>query len=75
MSKSNLNLTSYKCVKCEYHECESGEMRAVGGFWAKFFDMQNLKFTTVSCKKCGYTEIYKDFKKRTGENIMDFLTN
>jgi len=50
-------------------------MRAVGGFWAKFFDMQNLKFTTVSCKKCGYTEIYKDFKKRTGENIMDFLTN
>ncbi|MDA1197394.1 MAG: zinc ribbon domain-containing protein [Nanoarchaeota archaeon] len=48
-------------------------MRAAGGFWSKIFDIQNKKFQSISCTNCGYTEFYKKGKK-SGENIIDFLT-
>ena len=68
-------LKNFKCIKCENSEYEIGQLRATGSFWTKIFNIQNLKFNTVSCKNCGYTEIYKDGAKRTGENILDFFTN
>mgnify|MGYP003956539453 CR=1 FL=1 len=65
----------YKCIKCKNKKYEIGQLRAAGGFWTKIFNIQNLKFNTISCNSCGYTEIYKDDIKKTGENILDFFTN
>jgi len=65
----------FKCIKCEYTKYEVGQLRVAGGFWTKIFNIQNLKFNAISCRNCGYTEIYKDGTKKTGENILDFFTN
>ena len=51
------SLSTFSCVKCGSVECETGEFRAMGGNLAKFFDVQNKKFSTVSCRRCGSTEI------------------
>ena len=64
----------YQCIKCNSLEFTSGQLRAVGGFWTKLFNIQNLKFITLSCNTCGYTELYKK-GTRTAENILDFFTN
>ncbi len=70
-----METTTFTCTKCEGHIAITGQLRAVGGFWTKLFNIQNLKFITISCSACGFTEIYQDSKKRTAENILDFLTN
>lgn len=70
-----MELTKFMCTKCGGHKATTGQLRAVGGFWTKLFNIQNLKFTTISCSACGFTEMYQDSKKRTAENILDFLTN
>ncbi len=62
----------YICAKCENTQFESDEFRATGGNFAKFFDVQNKKFTTISCTQCGYTEIYKGNTSKAG-NVLDFL--
>ena len=62
--------SSYVCPKCRHTEFEAGEFRATGKH-ARFFDVQNQKFTTVSCKECGFTEIYKGDSSMLG-NILDF---
>jgi predicted nucleic-acid-binding Zn-ribbon protein len=48
------------------------EFRATGGNFAKFFDVQNKKFTTVSCGECGYTELYRGDTNTLG-NVFDFF--
>ena len=68
-------IKKFKCEKCGSLEYEVGQLRAPGDFFNKFFNIQNLKFNTLSCKKCGYTEIYKDGKKRIFENVVDFFGN
>ncbi len=65
----------YKCPKCSNRDFELGEFRAVGGFWSKIFNVQSKRFSTVTCSRCAYTEIYKRTSSRTGENILDILTN
>ncbi len=60
------------CPKCGNTTCEIDEFRAVGGGFAKVFDVQNKKFTTVSCTKCGFTELYKGSTSTLG-NIFDFF--
>lgn len=65
---------SYTCPKCHGMECETGEIRAAGGFWSKIFDVQSRRFSTVTCTRCRYTEIYKADTNMLG-NIFDLFTN
>ena len=65
---------SYRCPKCNSTSCETGEIRAAGGFWSKIFDVQGAKFTRVTCMQCKYTELYKGDSSTLG-NIFDFFTN
>lgn len=65
----------FKCAKCGNLEYEISQMRVATGFWDKIFNIQSLRFKTVSCSNCWYTEIYKDTKKRTAENVLDFFAN
>ncbi len=67
-------MASYECVKCKNTSYKKGEIRTTGGFWTKFFNIQNEKFFYVSCTKCGYTEFYKG-STNSMENIIDFFGN
>lgn len=69
-----MNTLNYRCPKCSNRECEIGEIRASGGFWAKVFDVQNKKFSTVICRRCRYTEIYQADSSTLG-SVFDFFTN
>ncbi len=70
VGKMRLN---YVCHKCGNKTYEVDEIRTVGGFWSKIFDVQNKKFSIVSCKRCHYTELYKASSSTLG-NIFDFFT-
>ena len=61
-----------QCVKCGHTQFVTDEFRATGGNFAKFFDVQNKKFTTVSCGECGYTELYRGDTNTLG-NVFDFF--
>jgi predicted nucleic-acid-binding Zn-ribbon protein len=65
---------NYSCPKCSGTECETGEIRAAGGFWSKIFDVQSRRFATVTCARCRYTEMYKADTSMLG-NIFDLFTN
>jgi predicted nucleic-acid-binding Zn-ribbon protein len=65
---------NFRCPKCSNTSCETGEMRAAGGFWSKVFDVQGRRFTTVTCARCKYTELYKAEASALG-NIFDLFTN
>lgn len=69
---NNRNNYQYQCPKCANSRYEEGEIRTTGGFWSKFFDIQNKKFFHISCTNCGYTEFYSA-KSSTAGNIFDFL--
>lgn len=68
-----MNELSFLCAKCGHGVCETGEMRAAGGFWSKIFDVQGRKFATVTCERCRYTEIYQAESSKLG-SIFDFFT-
>ena len=67
-------MEKWKCPKCNNEEFEKDQFQAIGGNFAKLFNVQNKKFITVSCTNCGYTEIYK-VDTDAGMNILDFLMN
>lgn len=67
-------MSDWKCIKCGNTEFENDQFQAIGGNFAKIFDVQNKKFITISCTKCGYTELYKT-ETEAGMNILDFLMN
>ena len=71
MENQHLN---YTCPKCSNRTYKIGEMRATGGFWSKFFNIQTEKFTSVSCERCKYTEFYKASTSALS-NIFDFFGN
>lgn len=62
----------YKCPKCNYTQCEIGEIRVTGGFWSKIFDVQGKRFSSVTCSKCKYTEFFKAESSMLG-NIFDLF--
>jgi len=62
----------YVCPKCGCRAYEADRFQAVGGNFAKLFDIQNKKFVTVSCRQCGFTELYRS-QSGDGMNILDFL--
>jgi predicted nucleic-acid-binding Zn-ribbon protein len=64
----------YSCPKCGSRSCTTGEIRAVGSFITKIFDIQNRRFTTVTCNNCKYTELYDIPSKKLG-NVLDFFTS
>jgi len=63
-----------RCPKCGNTTCQTGEMRATGGFWSKIFDVQSREFATVTCDRCKFTEFYKAETGALG-NIFDLFTN
>lgn len=65
---------NWQCPKCKNKEFEMGQLAGTGGFFSKFFNIQNQKFTTVTCTKCHYTEMYKGETSMIG-NILDFFGN
>jgi predicted nucleic-acid-binding Zn-ribbon protein len=65
---------NYRCPKCSNGACETGEMRAAGGFWSKIFNVQTRRFSTVTCTHCRYTEIYQADTSMLG-NIFDLFAN
>ncbi len=68
------NLIRYECIKCKNTSYKKGEIRATGGFWTKFFNIQTERFFYTSCNRCGYTEFYKGNTSNL-ENIFDFFGN
>lgn len=65
---------NYTCPKCASKDYVIGEMRATGGVWSKFFNIQTEKFSSVTCKRCSYTEFYKASTSALS-NIFDFFGN
>jgi hypothetical protein len=65
---------SYRCPKCSNGQCETGQLRAAGGFWSKIVDVQSRRFTTVTCTRCRYTEMYQADTSMLG-NVFDLFTN
>jgi len=67
-------MSEFQCVKCENDSYKTGELRASGGFWTKFFNIQNEKYKTLTCQNCGFTEMYNT-DTSTAENVLDFFGN
>ena len=65
---------NWKCPKCSNRNFETGQVSGTGGFFSKFFNIQNQKFTTITCTQCQFTEIYKT-ESSTLENVLDFFGN
>jgi predicted nucleic-acid-binding Zn-ribbon protein len=63
---------NWQCVKCGNDNYEVDQFRATGGILAKFFDVQNKRFTTVICQRCGYTEVYRADSSQLGD-IFDLF--
>ena len=64
----------WECAKCNNRDFETDKFQAVGGGFAKIFDVQNKKFLTVTCTNCGYTEMYRAETSKL-ENVFDFFTS
>jgi predicted nucleic-acid-binding Zn-ribbon protein len=69
-----MNHTDWQCPKCENSRFETDELRATGGGFTRFFNVQSKKFITVTCTQCQYTEIYKQESSTLG-NVLDFFGN
>ena len=67
-----MNNQNWRCPKCQHDEFEASEMRASGGFWSSFFDLQNKRFAAVTCRRCKFTEFYKS-KVSNLHKVFDFL--
>ncbi|WP_407935496.1 zinc ribbon domain-containing protein [Fodinibius sp. Rm-B-1B1-1] len=65
---------NWKCPKCSNRNFKTGQVSGTGGFFSKFFNIQNQKFTTITCSQCHYTEMYKTASS-TLENVLDFFGN
>lgn len=65
---------NWKCPKYNSRNYETGQLSGTGGFFSKFFNIQNQTYTTVTCMQCKYTEMYKG-KSSTLGNIVDFFGN
>ena len=67
-------ISSYKCPRCDHQLCDTGEIRAAGGFWSKIFDVQGRRFTTVTCQRCKRTELFQIDSSKLG-SVFDFFTS
>jgi predicted nucleic-acid-binding Zn-ribbon protein len=63
----------YTCPKCGNRTYTIGEVRTVGSFLTKIFDIQNRRFTSVTCTRCKFTEFYNVPSKKIGD-VFDFFT-
>lgn len=73
-SEKHMEHRNWECPKCGNRSFETDQMQSTGGWFAKFFNIQNRKFTTLSCLRCHYTEMYKTESSALG-NILDFFGN
>jgi len=69
---SQVDVSNSPCVKCGATSREHSELRASGGFWSSFFDVNNRRFHAVSCTRCGHTEFYKA-SIAGSVKLLDFL--
>ncbi len=53
-----MDISNFESNQCHHRTCDIGNIRTVGGFCSKIFDMQNRKFSTVTCGRYSYTELY-----------------
>ena len=67
-----MNVSGFRCYRCDHDVCEVAEARMTGGLLSKLFDVQNRKFTTVTCARCRVTEFYAADSSLLG-NIFDFM--
>jgi len=74
MNNQTTKKSNYQCPKCSNTNCEIGEIRTTGGFWTKFFNIQNKRFASITCTQCKYTEFYQSTTSK-GENVLDFFGN
>ena len=65
-------LPNYKCAKCGGVACEVVEVSTAGGGIARFFDLQNRRFSAVVCDRCKFTEFYRT-KASALSKVIDFL--
>lgn len=72
--QDNDNFILNSCVKHQANSFKEGELRAIGSFLMKIFNIQNLNFASYTCNSCGYTELYKKSSSKGG-NILDFFFN
>ena len=54
-----MKIENWTCVKCQYDKHKKEEVRVVGGFWSKIFNIQTKKYESIICKNCSYSEFYK----------------
>ena len=74
MNHQDAKKSNFKCSKCSNKNCEIGEIRAAGGFWTKFFNIESKLFISVTCSQCKFTKFYKGAQSNA-ENILDFFGN
>lgn len=67
-------MAEYQCPKCSETRFETDKVTMTGGWFSKFFNIQNKRFTAVTCRRCSYTEFYKG-STDTLENVVDFFGN
>lgn len=74
MNNQHMQTKPFKCPKCSNTQCELGEIRTTGGFWSKFFNIQNKRFKSETCSNCKFTEFYQSTQSTAG-NVLDFFGN
>ena len=64
---------NFECAKCPCRGCKIGEVRTVGVFSSKIFDMPNPNLSIVTCRRCRYTQPHVADGSKFG-NIFELLT-
>ena len=64
---------NFECAKCPCRGCKIGEIRTVGVFSSKIFDMPNPNLSIVTYRRCRYTQPHVADGSKFG-NIFELLT-
>ena len=64
---------NFECAECPCRGCKIGEIRAVGFFSSKIFDMPNPNLSIVTCRRYRYTQPHVADGSKFG-NIFELLT-
>ncbi|HIG54853.1 MAG TPA: GTP-binding protein [Candidatus Latescibacteria bacterium] len=68
-----MDTLNFACAKCGHRDCDIGEIRTVGGFSSKIFDIQNRKFSTVIYNRYSHSEV-DAADSSTLSNVFDLFT-
>jgi predicted nucleic-acid-binding Zn-ribbon protein len=65
-------ISDYSCPKCDHSFYDIGEIRAAGGLFSAFLNVENKRFTHISCARCSYTEFYNR-RVSSMDKVLDFI--